>query len=57
MADTVYVSKDSWQLGVLIYYVLRFSYNAVLTAQSMPLEIIGSTRNDWLFGRYSLDQW
>ena len=50
MAETGYISRDQWQLGVLSYYVLRSSYNAELTAQSMQVEIIGSTMSDWFLG-------
>ena len=50
LAETGYISRDQWQLGVLSYYVLRSSYNAELTAQLMPVEIIGSTMSDWFLG-------
>ena len=45
-----YVLDLQLQLGVLSFYVLRSSYNVELTAQSMQVEIIGSTMSDWFLG-------
>ena len=43
-------SLDQWCLVVLFFLVIRSSYNAVLKAQSIALEIIGGTMSDWFLG-------
>ena len=37
-------------LVILVLLVVRSSYNAVLKAQSIALEIIGGTMSDWFLG-------
>ena len=46
----VQIQSRSVVLSCTFFLVVRSSYNAVLKAQSIALEIIGGTMSDWFLG-------